>query len=379
MTDHRPGQDYLMCRGNELGVLAKRTYEMAPDRACRPSADQPPLLDDLVTDGEVLVHDTECLAFKDNVDVVVKGRAWAPRGQTATQLDAGVDIGGQKVRLRVSGDRQVVLRGDSIHFSPPQPFESIELGYKNAYGGVDQAARPVLDAQTVDLFKPLFQQDISSGSFAAYRRNTVGKGFVIAFSPRIDGLPLPNIEDPDDLLTPGRLVCGHPYKWHQQPLPAGVDWFSYRWFPRVAHTGMFNARQRPDAPRPEDAPLREVELGYVPADVFEVKELSDAISDRIMNGASPALILPRLRGDEDVTLHAMDPESRQVGLRLPGEVPALQIQPIREQARELKPHLSTVIIDRDRRRVTMIWTGRTRAQFPYGPDQLPAVRYSVRW
>ena len=35
----------------------------------------------------------------------------------------------------------------------------------------------------------------------------------------VEDLPLPNIEDPQDLLTPERLFIEEPDRWHLQPLP----------------------------------------------------------------------------------------------------------------------------------------------------------------
>ncbi len=379
----RPGTELLLGQATELALLARRAYQLRPDGVCQPLAEQPDLRSDLEDDGELLVADTECWAFKEACDLVVKASAWAPGGKPVTGMEASVDVQGRTLaRLRVSGPRKVALRGDTISFTSPEPFESVELNYGNAYGGVDEVARPKLDAENIDLLRPfLHGRDLSSPimSMAAYRRNTAGKGYVVAFSPELDGLALPEIEDPADLLTPERLVTGDQFKWHRQPVPAGVDWFSYAWFPRVVFLGAWSTMHRADMPGPDDPPPREFALGTAPPDAFEHKSQNAGPSARFMNGASPALILPAMRGDEEITLRGMDPEHPEFIFRLPGEVPALWIQPLGQEPIQARPFLGTVLVEKDLGRVSLVWSGRVRAKWPHASEQLERVRFAVRW
>lgn len=134
----------------------------------------------------------------------------------------------------------------------------------------------------------------------------------------------------DDRLTPGRLLVKDPVRWYEQPLPADIGWFDYRWSPRSAFLGM-SWRINPENPYPgpEDPPIREMALGFVPRDVFVPKELRAAVSDRALNGASPALILPPLQGDEPITLTHMDPAPPEFVFQLPGHRPRLFVKPLR--------------------------------------------------
>ena len=44
----------------------------------------------------------------------------------------------------------------------------------------------------------------------------------------------PNLEDPDDPLTPERLVVGSFERWDEQPMPQGFGWFAKHWQPRIS-------------------------------------------------------------------------------------------------------------------------------------------------
>lgn len=368
----------VMARFNVLGVVAKRTYRLEAGSRCALAPQQLGLLAAPEHEGQLLVADSDLYAFKPAADVVIKGRAHAQGGRPVPELSAGVDLAGRSVRLRVSGPRQVRLKQETISFSPPEPFTSVELTYANAYGGVDRWARPRLDADTILPIQPYVQHPMDEASLALYRRNAAGKGFVVRFTPEMDGMELPQVEDPDDLLTAERLVAAGPNKWHRQPLPAGMDWFDYGWFPRSAYLG-FGVGNRPDLPGPEDPTPREIVLGYVPHDTFERDDIRDAVTDRIMNGASPPLIFDELVGDEPITLHNMDPEHPRFHFELPGERPAFTIRPLTEEAREAAPVLATVLVDKEAALVTMVWTGRVQCKYPHGPQQLEKVEFSVRW
>ena len=73
-----------------------------------------------------------------------------------------------------------------------------------------------------------------------YPRNFMGTGVVLRnVKEAVEGLPLPNIEDPQDLLTPERLFIEEPDRWHLQPLPQGFGWRQRTWYPRAALLGAY--------------------------------------------------------------------------------------------------------------------------------------------
>ena len=371
-------QTTIAHRDGELGLVTKRTYRLEREARCEPAREQRGLNVKPLYDGALLLADRDLYAFKPASDLVIKGSAHAPGGRPVEELEAGVDVAGRSIRLRVTGQRRVRLRQDTITFSRPEPFRVVELSYKEAYGGVDTWAKPNIDAMSMGPLQPLVSYSMEGASLAGYRRNLAGKGYLVALSPRVEGLELPRVEDPQDLLIPERLVASSPLEWYRQPLPAGLDWFDYAWFPRMAFLasgpGLLYGR-RP----PEDPPLPEITRGQVPADIFQPKDRVEMVSERIMNGASPALVFDQLGGGEVITLHNMDPQAPRYDFQLPGETPALTIKPLGEPPMEARPFLATVLVDKEAGLVDMVWTGRVKCRLPHGQEQLEKVEYNVRW
>jgi len=375
-----PVHSAVFARQSELAVVAKRTYKFGRDGTCVPLEEQPGLVEMPEDDEGLPLTDSEMYAFKPAADLVITGaKAHAPGGMAVQRLEAGVEVAGRRVRLAVCGPRKVRVRDGQIWFSEPEPFTEMEITYRNAYGGVDRGCQAKLYEQYIAPIKPFVNPEMEGEGPAAYERNPVGKGYVIEMSEGVDGLELPTVEDPDDLLTPRRLVTGDPFRWTLQPVPAGIGWFAHEWFPRVAFTRIYTYRARPDAPRPDDPPLREATLGWVAPDIFTPKPIDQGASDRFQCGASPALIFPQLPADAPIKLINMDPDYPEFELRLPGDVPGLLARPLTEAAQQLQPFLNTVVVDMEQRTVACVWSGRIRCRLPHGPEQLEKVEHQVRW
>ena len=76
------------------------------------------------------------------------------------------------------------------------------IRYERAYGGRDEQSDPDI---------PLH-----------YPRNPMGTGVALRNDrDRVDGLALPNIEDPDDLLAPERVIMEAPERWPLSPCRRG--------------------------------------------------------------------------------------------------------------------------------------------------------------
>ncbi len=84
------------------------------------------------------------------------------------------------------------------------------------------------------------------------------------------------------------------------------------------------------------------------------------IRPEFMNGASPGLALPLLRGDEPVSLVGMDARG-EVRFRLPGRVPAVTMR-LEGELLEARLHLHTVWVRKDEDLVTLVWSAQARAQ-----------------
>ena len=130
------------------------------------------------------------------------------------RMAVGVQVGGQRKILPVTGDRRCSYReGAAPVFTDPEPFTEMEIRYDRAYGGRDEKSMPDIPFM--------------------YPRNFMGVGVVLRnVKEAVEGLPLPNIEDPQDLLTPERLFIEEPDRWHLQPLPQGFGWRQRTWYPR---------------------------------------------------------------------------------------------------------------------------------------------------
>jgi hypothetical protein len=182
----------------------------------------------------------------------------------------------------------------------------------------------------------------------------VGRGYVV-YENRdvIDGLQLPNVEDPFDLLTPERLVLGGPQNWWKQPLAWSCDWFDKEWYPRVAHFRGIPAHL-PD----DDRTVPEVVRGWIdPLQnlVLAKKKLDEPLDGRFADAASPALVLPYLRGDEAIELTGMTPSGRIV-VRLPGEVPRMRVR-YEGKMFDVIPVPHRVLVSTEEMGVYVVWHG----------------------
>jgi hypothetical protein len=192
-------------------------------------------------------------------------------------------------------------------------------------------------------------------------------------------MELPTVEDPDDLLTTARLFVGHPDAWTRQPLPAGLSWVNYGWFPRSAFIGLAQLKLPPGV-SPAAAKVKEVERGWAPADVLTGRPMKDRFHARAGNGAPPAFIFePHLAGREEIALTNLDPREPELKFQLPAERPRLAIRPLGEGEREAPAKLMSVLVDATKRRVSLVWAGVVLPKLPHAPEHGPKVGTRVEW
>src|SRR4030095_8794593 len=210
-----------------FSVIVKRSYRITQSGAAqRCESDRDLRRIDQYYDGgdpewSVVQHEHDLAPYKRSIDVVVIGKVYAPRGTPTPQMSASVRIGAREKSLVVFGDRECCHReGGTPAFTDPVPFREMEIRFDRAYGGRDEKSAPEI---------PFF-----------YPRNDMGKGMALRnVKEVIDGLALPNIEDPHDLLTPDRIFINEPERWHLQPLPQGFGWLQRVWYPRCTWMGSF--------------------------------------------------------------------------------------------------------------------------------------------
>jgi len=333
-----------------LAVLLKRTYTIVPYDACvRAPADKPiyggdrHYADPMSSSVE---FEADFVPIKLATDVVLNGTAHAPGGRAVRELIATIEIGKVRKSVKIFGDRvcKHQIGGDPL-FGDPQPFTVMPLRYERAYGGVD------VESDHRCQFP--------------YPRNVLGKGFAISnVKAAISGLELPNIEDPNDLLTPAKVCCGDIRNWAKQILPTGFGWYSKFSHPRAGWAGIL------PADRPVEQMMRQAyaELLPEPARALYLAHPFPSIDFRFFSGASPGLSLPYLTGDEAIKLTNLSPDGNLL-LVLPGDRPAITLN-IGDGTKEAKVVLHTVQIRMDKGEVDLVW----RAAFPYpGPDWLPEM------
>ena len=360
-----------------LSVLARRTYHIDARGRLAVADEQLPLVDEVETaDGnaELLVRDTDLYPLKPASDVVIAGHAYAPR--RASTFEASVAIGKLEKRVLVVGNRRASLStAGEVTITEPEAIESVRLGYDHAYGGRDRAA----EEKYGNPFEQLAgawpdaegRKMLRGASNFAYPRNPCGRGFILEPSRvALDGLALPNLEDPDDRLTPERLCAGTLRRWPLQPLPCSLDWFGLLWFPRCAHCGLIPEHD------PFAAPLPEVARGYLPTASFQPRAGVDALA---ANGASPGLVVPHLRGDETLVLTHLHPRQFKLAIELPAERPAMRADGRKGKMLDTVPVIHTVLIEPDENRVSIVWRGSAPALRPYLPQELARMPFEVSW
>jgi hypothetical protein len=335
-----------------LSILCKRTYRLTHGQICQADEkEQLPFIEtDEYYDGggpmtQAIKHESDLIAFKPLTDIVLHAKAHAPRGKKAYYLDAVVQVGAFSKMIRVFGDRQVYIKGTGFGFTEPEPFKNIRLDYSRAYGGVDKLSFPET---------PL-----------PYLRNPVGKGFIIKDKKtNLQHLPLPNLENPQHLLTPANLVAQKYERWPGQPLPMSFGYVSKSAHPRFLLCG-FNKADYINAQAAYQGQLETMEEvgasgGQPPPSPPQL------IHPEYFNGASPGLKLPYLAGNEKILLRYMDPDRPKFEFQLSGDKPRPWLD-LGSGRAYLEPQLQTLEIFKETNQCTLLWRGSTHYA---GPESL---------
>jgi len=367
-----------------LSVLAKRTYLFASNGACALNTIQPPLLAEprYAGGGLLLEEDSELWPFKPRTDVVVRGHAYNHRA--SAQFSAGVGVGRIMKLVTVLGDRRCTLAHDGrLLFSTPEVPERVPVSYALAYGGRDATAEGTY-GNPVAMLKAYLPPDtdpatVDAASPFVYPRNPAGRGYLIeATRAAVEAVSLPNLEHPEDLLTPERLAAGETGRWPLQPVPASLGWLDYGAFPRAAWLGAVAEHES----GLEARRVGEIRLGYCRPDILTPREPQDPppLPFDGVNGASLGLRVPHLVGGETIELWNVSPERERVRLRLPADRPRLSVD---GRDGKLAPAeravLHSVVIEPDTSSLTVVWRGSAPARRPYLHDELRAMPFEVDW
>jgi hypothetical protein len=333
-----------------LSVLLKRTFDIVADGACTLAE-----VDRLLIPGDVhwddpmnssIRYESDFIPFKVATDVVLNGTIYAPGDTPTTSCMAGLQIGQRHKSILVIGDRTAQFTGSTPSFTEPELFTSIDIRYERAYGGTDVYS---------DL-KMIYP----------YPRNPLGRGFAVRNNAQsVDGLALPNFEDPTAPLQPEQLCLEDYGQWESRPMPSGLGWYPKTWLPRAQLAGIM------PADRPIEQELRQAYAKLLPADQRE-PYLRNGIRDmdfRFFSGASPGLAGDFLSGGEIVMTENLTSEGR-FAFQLPNDAPHIGLD-IGEGIQEPLVALQTIMIHMDERQVDLVWRG---AIAYHGPDWLPNMR-----
>lgn len=247
-------------------------------------------------------RESDAYPAKKRTDIVLLGHAYAPR--PGPSVDVRLMIGRLERVVRVTGDRAWHRSVGGWKASDPVHFERMPLRWERAFGGADTS-------------------DPDPRKHARETRNPLGTGFVAADRPeRIDGLRLPNLEDPAALVTSPL----------DRPAPAGLGYLGRDFHPRAALAGTYDEAWRRDV-----CPL-------LPAD----------FDDRYFH-AAPAGQIPAkpLRGGEPVLVENAS-ASGDLRFSVPSRRVDVQLT-IRDAVTEHTATLDSLRIEPDERRAVLTW------------------------
>lgn len=350
-------------------VWVKGSFDITCAGGLRPSAEAAPLAGDPLDPEAGNCGLSDLWPVKERPDLVVQGSAFAPGGRPVRAMEISVSAGGRHRRVAVFGRRTITWTAPGrVIISAPEPFVQMPATWQNAYGGIDWRT-PVAEPTSA-----LEQLRLERDHPGLYPRNPFGKGYLIQ-QGEVPAMEMPNLEDPDDLLTADRLLTGTPERWYGQPLPACFDAAPPVSFPRC----LFFA-DGCDAwhPAPEDAAMPEVAAGLLPADyraMMRGRPLEHGPHPRFIQEAAPGLTLPGLVPGSPVTVRGMHPRRAEVGFALPS-APRL----ILEQASgavPLTPRLHTVLVRPAEAKVTLLHAATCRLERRYLPGIHRKIPLSV--
>ncbi len=361
---------------NILGVVVKQTFTIKPDGSCTLADIQLPLIEQIVAyphNKELLAEDLDIYLQKKYCDVVVKGKA--RNYGNGKKFEAHIIIGDIDYRIAVQGDQKAYLDSyGKLKFAEIEAIEEVPLRYDHAYGGKDLEGEKQITLPDQKYMASLPDMDLLANSPYRYQRNTEGKGYIVELTKNaVEQLELPNLQDPEALLTPDNIGAGHIDRWLEMPIPFAPDWVDHTWFPRFAYTGLAGF------PKVRTTHLKEVRMDWVEPGIFEPKELGQGISHRFFSGAHYALQINVNNVSNECVLTNIHPLKRNFTIKLPANRPKLWIDGRKGKLIATQPVMHTILIEPDEHRLSITWCGTGPALRPYMPDELKTMPYKVEW
>jgi len=292
-----------------LTVAVKATWTIGREGRLIAVSPQPPLVLEGTWFGEPGISSPrlapDLVPLKPATDVVLIGHACASR-VGATEGMVSLAIGGLAKSVRVVGDRHFVKRLFGIGISDPLPFERIPLTWEHAFGGWDRS--------DLDPLRHTFDG-----------RNPVGRGYRGRGAKFVEGVHLPNLEDPKDPLR----------SWAKPVTPAGFGFVDSGWMPRAAQAGTYDQRWLDEC------------CPDLPEDFDPRFHCAGATGMTTIDGW--------LRGDELCLVQGVHADG-DLAFALPNQ-PSPDIRVVRRMGGDLTTscRLDTVIIDAGQTQVSLVW------------------------
>jgi hypothetical protein len=362
-----------------LSGILKIEYNIDLEGRCTKINSEGKIINDFVfgdEQGILLNDDIDLYAFKPLTDIIVKGHLYNHKLQSIFQASINVE-GRKEFSILGLGKRNAFSTNTGVcKFSEPTIESKIELNYKNAYGGQDDYTLSVKKSQ--DELDDYQLMAIADGDFNPfnYPRNPVGKGWVInEESLKNSELELPQLEYPNQLLSPNNLFVNHQDNWINKVLPRSTGWFNLTWFPRVAYIGFppefWKSNLRGGLPELQD--------GLVESDILQEKAIENQQNIRAANGASLGLQFPYLKGNEKIRLTNIHPTKQDFVLQLPGDRPKIWVDGRNGTLKPTTPVIHTIVIEPDEGRLSIVWRGSAPALRPYMDEELKTMPFKVEW
>ena len=333
-------------------ALVKLTYEIKGTNAVL--GEPEPLLHDFWSDENLeprFPPGSDYWLDKQSTDVVIRGSAFAPGGRPTPSRFVSAQVGRVAKRIAVFGKRLVEWSQGRPRLGRPEPFTELPLLYQNAYGGLDN--RVPIPAELEEDYMRTVALGMQFDHPGLYPRNPVGKGYLVMPDP-IDGVELPNLEDPADMLTAERLIARKPEFWYRQPMPWCFEWTVGPTFPRYLFLGVGAW-----FPPPDDASLPEVQRGFIPAQLRRRLEKDHDLAVGYRQEASLGMVVSAPLSGQPVTLAGMHPEEPTIAFTIP-PAPSIEIE-VEGERSALPPLLTNLVIFPAEKKFTAVYCAKTKS------------------
>ncbi|MCC7540422.1 MAG: DUF2169 domain-containing protein, partial [Deltaproteobacteria bacterium] len=283
-----------------LVVTVKATFTFVPDGICALAEEQQLCTGDLPheeDETQSLRYPSDIVPMKPHGECILAGTCHPPGGR-ATISAVGFRVGRAHREIAVFGDREWSGRL-AAGVPTPKPFESMPLRWERSFGG------------------------------RGHDRNPFGRGLVDVETPAGAVRPLPNLEDPTDLVD-GRGA---------RPRPAGMFPLPAEWRAKDSRLGTYDRAYMRDR------------WPYLPAD-FDYAYFHAAPRDLRIEGF--------WSGDEEIELKNLHPSRPVMRSRLPGTRPRAFLSHVARglsRFEEVPLHLDTITVDADAMLVFCVWRG----------------------